>query len=52
MKKEALNWLGELAIIHATGNDTNGKYCIVELYATKEGSPRGMFTIGRMKVFM
>lgn len=39
MKKEALNWLGELAIIHATGNDTNGKYCIVELYATKEGSP-------------
>jgi quercetin dioxygenase-like cupin family protein len=39
MNKEALNWLGELAIIHASGNDTNGVYSIVELYATKEGSP-------------
>lgn len=39
MDKEALNWLGELAIIHAAGKDTNGKYCVVELYATKEGSP-------------
>jgi mannose-6-phosphate isomerase-like protein (cupin superfamily) len=39
MEKEALNWLGELAIIHATGKETNGKYCIIELYATKEGSP-------------
>ena len=39
MEKEALNWLGELAIIHTTGKETNGKYCIVELYATKEGSP-------------
>ena len=39
MKKEALNWLGELAIIHATGKETNGQYCIVELYATKEGIP-------------
>ncbi len=39
MKKEALNWLGELAIIHTSGKETNGKYCIVELYATKEGSP-------------
>jgi quercetin dioxygenase-like cupin family protein len=39
MKKEALNWLGELAIIHTTGKETNGNYCIIELYATKEGSP-------------
>jgi len=39
MKKEALNWLGELAIIHTTGKETNGKYCVIELYATKEGSP-------------
>lgn len=39
MEKEALNWLGELAIIHTTGKETNGKYCIVELYATKEGCP-------------
>lgn len=39
MEKEALNWLGELAIIHTTGKETNGHYCIVELYATKEGSP-------------
>jgi quercetin dioxygenase-like cupin family protein len=39
MEKEALNWLGELAIIHTTGKETNGKYCVIELYATKEGSP-------------
>lgn len=39
MKKETLNWLGELAIIHTTGKETNGKYCVIELYATKEGSP-------------
>ncbi|GAB3196831.1 quercetin dioxygenase-like cupin family protein [Pontibacter aydingkolensis] len=39
MKKEVLIWLGELAIIHATGKETNGKYCLIELYATKEGSP-------------
>ncbi|MGZ5135673.1 MAG: cupin domain-containing protein, partial [Flavitalea sp.] len=39
MEKEAVNWLGELAIIHSTGKETNGMYCIVELYATKEGSP-------------
>lgn len=39
MKKEALNWFGELAIIHTTGEETNGKYCIIELYAAKEGSP-------------
>lgn len=39
MKKEALNWLGELAIIHTTGKDTNGAYCMVELYATRDGSP-------------
>ncbi len=39
MKKEALNWLGELAIIHTTGKETDGKYCMIELYATKEGSP-------------
>ena len=38
-QKEALNWLGELAIIHTTGKETNGAYCVVELYATKEGSP-------------
>jgi quercetin dioxygenase-like cupin family protein len=39
MKKEALNWLGELAIIHTSGKETNGAYCIIELHATKEGSP-------------
>lgn len=39
MKKEILNWLGELAIIHAEGKDTDGRYCMIELYATKEGSP-------------
>ena len=39
MEKEALIWLGELAIIHATGQNTDGKYCLIELYATKEGSP-------------
>jgi mannose-6-phosphate isomerase-like protein (cupin superfamily) len=39
MEKEALNWLGELAIIHTTGKETNGKYCIIELYATAQGSP-------------
>lgn len=39
MEKEALNWLGELAIIHTTGEETNGKYCVIELFATKEGSP-------------
>lgn len=35
--KEALIWLGELAIIHATGKETNGRYAMIELYATKEG---------------
>jgi quercetin dioxygenase-like cupin family protein len=39
MEKEALNWLGELAIIHVTGKETNGSYCIIELYATTKGSP-------------
>lgn len=39
MKKETLNSLGELAIIHTTGKETNGKYSVIELYATKEGSP-------------
>jgi quercetin dioxygenase-like cupin family protein len=39
MEKEALNWLGELAVIHTTGKETNGKYCIIELYATSQGSP-------------
>ncbi len=39
MEKEALNWLGELAIIHAGGKETDGKYCMIELYATKDGSP-------------
>jgi quercetin dioxygenase-like cupin family protein len=37
--KEMLDWMGELAIIHTTGKETNGQYCMVELYATKEGSP-------------
>jgi quercetin dioxygenase-like cupin family protein len=32
-----LIWLGELAIIHATGKETDGNYSMVELYATKEG---------------
>ncbi len=35
--KEALIWLGELAIIHATGKETDGRYTLIELYATKEG---------------
>jgi len=35
--KEALIWLGELAIIHTTGKETEGRYSMVELYATKEG---------------
>ncbi|MBX2967614.1 MAG: cupin domain-containing protein [Cyclobacteriaceae bacterium] len=39
MEKEALIWLGELAIIHASGKDTEGNYCLIELYATSEGSP-------------
>lgn len=39
MEKEALIWLGELAIIHATGKETDGRYCLIELYATSEGSP-------------
>lgn len=39
MEKEALHWLGELAIIHTTGKETDGKYCVIELYATNEGSP-------------
>lgn len=28
MEKEALIWLGELAIIHATGKETDGRYCL------------------------
>lgn len=39
MKKEAYNWLGELAIIHASAKDTDGRYCMIELYATPEGAP-------------
>ncbi len=39
LKKEALNWMGELAIIHATGKETKGKFCMIELFATKQGSP-------------
>jgi mannose-6-phosphate isomerase-like protein (cupin superfamily) len=35
--KEALIWLGELAILHTTGKETGGRYSMVELYATKEG---------------
>jgi mannose-6-phosphate isomerase-like protein (cupin superfamily) len=35
--KEALIWLGELAIIHTDGQETGGHYSMVELYATKEG---------------
>lgn len=34
---EALLWLGELAILRATGKDTDGRYMLVELWATKEG---------------
>jgi quercetin dioxygenase-like cupin family protein len=34
---EALIWLGELAIIRASGEDTGGRYTLVELWATKEG---------------
>ena len=37
--KELLDWMGELAIIHASGDDTHNQYCMVELYATREGSP-------------
>lgn len=39
MINEALYWLGELAIIHVTGKETDGRYCMIELYATNEGSP-------------
>ena len=35
--KEAVIWLGELAIIHTTGEETDGRYAMVELFATKEG---------------
>jgi quercetin dioxygenase-like cupin family protein len=35
--KEVLLWLGELAIIHTTGKETDGRYSMVELFATKEG---------------
>jgi quercetin dioxygenase-like cupin family protein len=34
---EALLWLGELAILRATGKETGGRYTLVELWATKEG---------------
>ena len=37
LKKEAYNWLGELAIIHITGKETGGRFSMVELFATKEG---------------
>ena len=37
IKKEALNWMGELAIIHTDGKSTNNAYSLIELYATKEG---------------
>jgi quercetin dioxygenase-like cupin family protein len=37
--KEILDWMGELAIIHVTGKETDNRYSMVELYATKEGSP-------------
>lgn len=36
-KKEAINWMGELAIIHVDGKQTQGLFAMVELYATKEG---------------
>jgi len=35
--KEALIWLGELAIIHTTGKETDGRYAMIEVYVTKEG---------------
>ncbi|MHA6249340.1 cupin domain-containing protein [Pontibacter sp. CAU 1760] len=38
-QKEAVLWLGELAIIHTSGQQTNGSYTMIELFATKEGSP-------------
>jgi quercetin dioxygenase-like cupin family protein len=34
---EALLWLGELAILRATGEETGGRYTLVELWATQEG---------------
>ena len=34
---EAVLWLGELAIIRVTGEETDGRYSIVELWAAKEG---------------
>lgn len=37
--QEALIWGGELAIIQASGRETNGRYCIIELFATQEGAP-------------
>ena len=37
--KEIFEWMGELAIIHVTGVETDDCYCMVELYASKAGSP-------------
>jgi quercetin dioxygenase-like cupin family protein len=37
MEKEALLWLGELAIIHTSGKETKNSYSMIELFATKEG---------------
>ncbi|HVK97653.1 MAG TPA: cupin domain-containing protein [Flavisolibacter sp.] len=36
-KQEAIIWLGELAIIHTDGTQTDNRYSLIELYATKEG---------------
>ncbi len=36
-EKEVINWLGELAIIHADSKQTHGQFAMVELFATKEG---------------
>ncbi len=41
MEKDALLWMGELAIIHTSGKETKNSYSMIELYATKEGgAPR------------
>ncbi len=35
--KEMLIWMGELAVIHTTASETDNRYAVVELYATKAG---------------
>lgn len=36
---EPLHWLGELAILKATGAETDGRFALAEVYVTQEGAP-------------